>query len=39
MRRKLQQMADQVRQKAAANPPDPDTVRRIREYLRDMGAE
>jgi hypothetical protein len=39
MRLKLEQMAEQVRRKAAANPPDPETLRRIEGYLRDPDAE
>jgi hypothetical protein len=39
MRRRLAEMTEQVRSKAAANPTDPETIRRIEGYLRDPGAE
>jgi len=38
MRRKLEEMAARVRQKVAANPPDPETLRRIQGLLRDQDA-
>ncbi len=39
MRLRLEAMAEQVRQKAAANPPDPETVRRIEGLLRGPDTE
>jgi hypothetical protein len=39
MRRRLAEMTEQIRNKAAANPPDAETIRRIEGYLRDPGAE
>ena len=37
MRARMEAMADQVRQKAAANPVDPETLRRIADYLNNPG--
>jgi hypothetical protein len=39
MRRRLAEMTEQIQKRAAANPPDPETIRRIEGYLREPGAE
>lgn len=39
IRLRIEKMTEQVRQKTAANPPDPETLRRIEGYLRDPDAE
>jgi hypothetical protein len=35
MKQRLEEMSERIRQKAAANPPDPETMKRIEGYLRD----
>ena len=39
MRRRMEEMTEQIRRKAAANPPDPETVRRIEDLLRGPEPE
>ena len=39
MRLRMEQMAEMVRQRAAANPPDAETIQRVEGYLRDQGPK
>jgi hypothetical protein len=39
LRRTFEQMAEQARKKAAANPLDPEVLRKIQEHLRDPDAQ
>jgi hypothetical protein len=39
IRLKMQQLAEQARQRIDANQPDPETLRKIREYLRDQDVD
>lgn len=38
MRLKMEEMVERARRASAANPPDPETLRRIEDLLRDQGA-
>ena len=37
MKLKMAEMAARIQQKAAANPPDPETVRKIKDFMDGLG--